>query len=403
MKTILQKVADKMVLELENFAQNSQLMNAYAYEEEISKIFTRSNNDLLQATIGDLPKGVNSKVTIKTTLGNITVPKSHSMAVRPMGFHISPKLLERMCRLGSKMVFSEASEEFWQFIEQDISDKQIERVCHCYGEKLDKLDWNNAFSDAIQLKLNHKKEEDIYIMVDGSMLLTREDGWKEIKVGRVFGSDSMIDISKNRTLLSDSVYTAHFGNASDFWERFSVEIPQLNQLVFINDGAKWIWKHIEEYYPNSVQILDFYHCKEHIYQFAKDFFSSKKKQIEFAEGICDLLLSEQVDGALDKIEQLDSKTKNRRSVKEKILKYLRNNKCRINYGKFRKMGLLIGSGAIESAQRDVIQKRMKLSGQRWTKVGAQQIINLRVCKKSNRWKRVIDCINGVYDANKMVA
>ncbi len=36
---------------------------------------------------------------------------------------------------------------------------------------------------------------------------------------------------------------------------------------------------------------------------------------------------------------------------------------------------------------------MKLSGQRWTKLGAQQIVNLRVHNKSNRWKRVVDCIN----------
>lgn len=43
---------------------------------------------------------------------------------------------------------------------------------------------------------------------------------------------------------------------------------------------------------------------------------------------------------------------------------------------------LIGSGAIEAAHRNVIQKRLKLSGQRWTIKGAQQITNLRTYKKS---------------------
>ena len=100
---------------------------------------------------------------------------------------------------------------------------------------------------------------------------------------------------------------------------------------------------------------------------------------------------------------IDSKSIKRNSAKEKLLKYLENNKKRINYGKYKKMGLLIGSGAIESAQRDVIQKRMKLSGQRWTKSGAQQIVNLRVHKKNNRWERVVDCINEIYTINKNVA
>ncbi|MFO8143134.1 MAG: ISLre2 family transposase, partial [Dehalococcoidales bacterium] len=56
------------------------------------------------------------------------------------------------------------------------------------------------------------------------------------------------------------------------------------------------------------------------------------------------------------------------------------------------MGLLIGSGAIESAQRNVVQKRMKQSGQRWTIKGAQQIVNLRVYHQSNKWEYVTEII-----------
>lgn len=56
---------------------------------------------------------------------------------------------------------------------------------------------------------------------------------------------------------------------------------------------------------------------------------------------------------------------------------------------FRKRGLLIGSGAIESAHRTVLQQRMKLSGQRWTKKGFQQIANIRAIKKSDNWNRII--------------
>ena len=54
---------------------------------------------------------------------------------------------------------------------------------------------------------------------------------------------------------------------------------------------------------------------------------------------------------------------------------------------------LIGSGAIEAAHRNVIQQRLKRSGQRWSVKGAQQIANLRAFKKSNQWNAVIDLIN----------
>ena len=61
-------------------------------------------------------------------------------------------------------------------------------------------------------------------------------------------------------------------------------------------------------------------------------------------------------------------------------------------GTYRANGLLIGSGAIESAHRNVLQQRLKLSGQRWSIEGAQNIANLRAYNKGNQWGKVIDLI-----------
>ena len=60
------------------------------------------------------------------------------------------------------------------------------------------------------------------------------------------------------------------------------------------------------------------------------------------------------------------------------------NSSRMDYQKYRQLGCgIIGSGAIESAHRTVIQKRMKPSGQRWSMVGAQNMLNLRVMNKNH--------------------
>ena len=61
-------------------------------------------------------------------------------------------------------------------------------------------------------------------------------------------------------------------------------------------------------------------------------------------------------------------------------------------GTYKNKGLLIGSGPIESAHRNVIQKRLKLSGQRWTKYGVQTMASLRVAHKSNNWQQVVEII-----------
>lgn len=391
METNLQKVAERLVLKLKNYSKENQLTDAYQFETGIATILTEGNKQFMQAVVGE-SKGENSKVKVKTTYGEIVVPKSHPLSSRPMGFGISPRLQEHMCRLGSKLTFAEGSEEFQQFLDIDISDKQIERVSHCYGERLEELDWENAYRDSVQMKITYKEEEPVYAMVDGSMLLTREEKWKEVKVGRVFGGSSLVGVSKKRNILTNSVYKAHIGKASEFWERFSVEIPPSRQLVFINDGARWIWNYIEERYPNSIQILDFFHCKEHICQFAKDFFYNTQQASDFSTKLCNLLLEEKVDEAIETLRELETQSRKKHGEKEKLLGYLENNKKRINYGKFKKMGLLIGSGPIESAQRNIVQKRMKQSGQRWTIKGAQQIVNLRVCHQSNNWESVTKII-----------
>jgi hypothetical protein len=63
----------------------------------------------------------------------------------------------------------------------------------------------------------------------------------------------------------------------------------------------------------------------------------------------------------------------------------------VRYGSYRARGLMFGSGAIESAHRNVIKQRLKLAGQRWSRAGAQAVANLRVLHKSGHWGALIEC------------
>jgi hypothetical protein len=63
----------------------------------------------------------------------------------------------------------------------------------------------------------------------------------------------------------------------------------------------------------------------------------------------------------------------------------------MRYKQYRKTGCgIIGSGAIEAAHRTVIQKRMKLAGQRWSITGAKNMLRLRVISMNKQWGKVID-------------
>ena len=65
----------------------------------------------------------------------------------------------------------------------------------------------------------------------------------------------------------------------------------------------------------------------------------------------------------------------------------------MDYLRYKNIGAgIIGSGAIESAHRTVVQKRMKQSGQRWSNKGAQNMLNLRVLNMNKQWDKVVALI-----------
>ena len=74
-------------------------------------------------------------------------------------------------------------------------------------------------------------------------------------------------------------------------------------------------------------------------------------------------------------------------VKQAIA-YLWKNRCRMNYAAYRKAGLPISSGTVESAAKTLVQQRMKQAGMRWSRDGAQAMLALRARLLSNRWHEI---------------
>lgn len=237
-----------------------------------------------------------------------------------------------------------------------------------------------------------KEKELLYVQADGSMLLTREDGWKEVKLGRFFKSSDCIHAGSKQGWISNSQYVAHLGSSKDFTKMMDdlIESYDLsdNRLIFISDGAPWIKNWVEDAFPHAISILDYYHACEHLHEFSKSLFKDKIAEQQWAATQKELLLNSQVKEVIKNIRAL---SKNTNQEAEKLIAYYQANSERMDYKKYKQTGCgIIGSGAIESAHRTVIQKRMKLSGQRWGKKGAQSMLNLRVINKNHQWAKIIE-------------
>lgn len=301
---------------------------------------------------------------------------------------------ELMTYAGQLDCYQGCNEVLCRFLNVEVSVMQVHRVTDTYGGLLEGQAEDTSHEEqAPELKAG----ECVYGMADGSMILTREDGWNEVKLGRLFKESDLLEIGGERGWVKHSVYEAYLGGSRTFTRRFEQHLDVYGclkeRLIFITDGALWIRNWITDAYPQATQILDWYHALEYLGAFATGYFKQVQEKQRWIEQQKTLLYESCTDEVITNIKNLPAEQQSIEDAKAKLLQYYEGNQDRMDYKRYRSMGAgLIGSGAIESAHRSVIQKRMKLSGQRWSRKRAQNMLMLRCVRLSGRWERVVNLI-----------
>jgi hypothetical protein len=302
---------------------------------------------------------------------------------------------ELMVFAGQSSCYEKSNEVLEKYISVKVSAVQIYRVTDLYGAQIGKE------MDSKERSLTPLRQDDtLYVESDGSMILTRKDGWKEIKAGRIFKASDSIRVDGKAGCISHSQYVAHLGDHKTFCNQMEDLIESYNvkgsRLVFISDGAPWIKNWVEDAFPNATSILDFYHATEHLYDFVEHFFKDKPSGHKWAKAQQELLLNSKVEQVIKNVRR---KTGTGNKAADNLIDYYTSNRNRMDYKRYKQIGCgIIGSGAIESTHRTLIQQRMKLSGQRWSRKGAQNMLNLRVTNMNGQWNKVIKLVKTEFKA-----
>ena len=146
---------------------------------------------------------------------------------------------EIICLLSSQSVFEEAEELLHELLGIEISAKQLQRLSEHYGWELEESEkaFEKGTEDVPVVEANHS-ESTVYVTLDGSMIFTREEGWKEIKLGRIYSEGSRVKIQQGRTEVTESLYVCTLGNHKSFLRKFEPYIEPYNQKVFICRWSK---------------------------------------------------------------------------------------------------------------------------------------------------------------------
>jgi hypothetical protein len=163
------------------------------------------------------------------------------------------------------------------------------------------------------------------------------------------------------------------------------------RLCVIADGARWIWPLVQELFPTAVQVLDYYHCSEHLYRMAgAQFADQPEPQREWIEATLARLFCGQVAAVLEGLPKLVARDDQAAEEIRKLIVYLTENQQRVNYGFARKGGYPLGSGGIESANKFISHVRLKRSGAWWYVERANGMLALRCAKYNGTFDRVFD-------------
>ena len=240
------------------------------------------------------------------------------------------------------------------------------------------------------------------LMVDGCLMRYRGPGWgkkktkkervewHELKLGVFYRHEESAHTKGGRGLLIDKIVVNWQDQSMELgrrlhWEALREGLGRARKVLYLGDGAEWVWNLKKDRWNGAMELLDFYHGSEHAWNLGHALHGEQQPALsQWVEPLRHQLRHGQEQRALRQIAQL----KKRRGEPGKVIRreqnYFETHAGRMNYQGIAKRGWPIGSGAVESACRQK-QCRFKRCGQFWTKAGLRNLCALDEARRNRHW------------------
>jgi hypothetical protein len=285
-----------------------------------------------------------------------------------------------------------------------LSESTVQRTTESAGERLGQLlDQGEVFGPAADWKW-HKDAEGktcAYIGVDATgIMMQGPDGAKAdgqmVNVGMIFNPQPRAVKDEDICKPCDGVrYLAGFYSLDELGllmrrQAAQVGVGSAERWIGLTDGGNGLERFIDVNFPNAVKILDFPHASGYVNDFAKAYLPGAKGD-EMAKIWCHQLKHEGGAAVLAVWEGLDrtSMTQAAQERYDKSLTYFRNHVHRMDYPTYLNKGWQIGTGAVESACKTVVNFRLNMRGMRWGEFGSDGVCHLRAlyCSDPDQWDK----------------
>ena len=324
-------------------------------------------------------------------------PADEVLGIVPRG-RLSAGLVAWIVELGAQTTFRDGASGLERLTGLKVSAETVRQHTEASGTLLEAAQ-QTAMAEVVRTRQPAQALDPapgtLLVQTDGVMVRYL-DGWHEVKLGLVGGQ-----VEGELRLPS---YVAARASAEQFGPRLLAEAARrgaleiiawqgavtgrglavLPTVVVLGDGAVWIWNLAAEHFGQRIEIVDYYHATEHLWTLARAFYGEgTAKAKRWAQRQCRRLLTRGPGPLLRALGAIKARSAESTAVLRRERAYFRANAARMAYPTLREQGLPIGSGAIESEAKRLVQQRLKRPGARWSTSGAEAVLNLRCRLLSN--------------------
>lgn len=293
---------------------------------------------------------------------------------------------------GITVSFDEARQHIRQYLQVEVSANTIRQETQEIGARQAQREqsWMEQSQNLDYLQQRErqtKRPQRVYGSLDGAFVPLEKE-WKEAKLVSWYQVSS--PYGRSAPHAQEIVYYASLEEAASFGElvwgtAVQYQADRAQELVFVCDGAAWIWKLVQHYFPDAIQIVDWYHASQYLAAVAEAYPGSKEQQATWLDDMKTCLWEGQIPAILQECTQLLQTVG---AAAQKLITYYSNNQERMRYAEFRQAGYFIGSGTVESGCKQLFTMRLKRAGARWLEAGASAVAKARSAWLSNQWKNV---------------
>lgn len=309
----------------------------------------------------------------------------------------SGKYEEKICWLSAHAPFEYVKEYFKNLEGLDVDEEMIRNVSENCGYALLKKEEEPEEIERNPIFTTRR----LYTEIDGAMVPIRgKQGekdiveYKENKLTLLFREED-IKYNKKGTKrnITSKQYVTSLGQGVDHFEMLTkkkCDLYKAEEIVYLTDGAEWIDQMRLRLHPHSIHILDWYHAEEHLWDCGKSLFGDKEelKIKNFVIPLKELLWNGKVLEVCANLLNLIKEHPKKETEIRNLYSYYHTRQSKMQYDKFRAQGYFIGSGAVESANKYLVQQRLKQAGMKWTIKGAHSILKLREKIYEGSWALV---------------